>query len=155
MRNRLQKRFIWADQMALPWPNTTKIPIGVTMILVSQVPKWNCGIYVEQVAWQWFGFDQAPSDSVALGRSRGMTGSDVTKSPSDLVAFAYQKVLHWFGHNQGPKWYNMVLWKANSRGKPEAALEQLRVTTHDVKEQIPCFSWGSSLLYLIIIYTSS
>ena len=27
------------DQMALPWPNTTKLPLGVTMVLVSQVPK--------------------------------------------------------------------------------------------------------------------
>ena len=38
-----------------------------------------------------------------LGRSRGMTGSDMTKSPSDLVALAYQAVLHWFGHDQAPK----------------------------------------------------
>ena len=95
-----------------------------------QMKPWH---YADQEAWQWFGFDQAPSDSVALGRSRGVTGSDVTKSPSDLVAPAYQEVLHWFGHDQAAKWYNMLLWKANSRGKPEAALEQLRVTTHDVK----------------------
>ena len=49
------------------------------------------------------GSTKPPSDSVALGRSRGVTGSDVTKSPSDLVAFAYQEVLHWFGHDQAPK----------------------------------------------------
>ena len=49
------------------------------------------------------GSTKPPSDSVALGRSRGVTGSDVTKSPSDLVALAYQEVLHWFGHDQAPK----------------------------------------------------
>jgi len=46
--------------MALPWSDTTKLPIGVAMVQVSQVPKWNRGIYADQVAWQWFGFDQAP-----------------------------------------------------------------------------------------------
>ena len=81
------------------------------------------------------GSTKPPSDFVALGRSRGVTGSDLTMSPSDLVAFAYQKVSRWFGHDQGPKWYK----KQISRGKPEAALEQLRVTTHDVKDQRPRF----------------
>ena len=60
MTKPFEKRLIWADQMALPWPNTTKLPIGVAMVQVSQVPKWNRGIYADQVAWQWFGFDQAP-----------------------------------------------------------------------------------------------
>jgi len=32
-----------------------------------------------------------------------VTGSDLTMSPSDLVAVAYQKVSRWFGHDQGPK----------------------------------------------------
>ena len=50
----------WADQMVLPRSDRTKPPIGVTMVLVSQVPKWNRGIYADQKAWQWFGFDQAP-----------------------------------------------------------------------------------------------
>ena len=40
------------------------------------------------------GSTKPPSDSVAIGRSRGVTGSDVTKSPSDLVAHTYQEVLH-------------------------------------------------------------
>ena len=110
------------------------------MVQVSQVPKWNRGIMPIKRRGNGSGSTKPPSDFVALGRSRGVTGSDLTMSPSDLVAFAYQKVLHWFGHDQAPKWYNMMLWKANSRGKPEAALEQLRVTTHDVKEQIPRFS---------------
>ena len=101
------------------------------MILVAFMPtKWR---------GHGSGSTKPPSDFVALGRSRGVTGSDLTMSPSDLVAFAYQKVLHWFGYDQAPKWYYMVLWKANSRGKPEAALEQLRVTTHDVKDQRPRF----------------
>ena len=55
-----KRGFIWADQMALPWSDTTKLPIGVAMVQVSQVPKWNRGIYADQEAWQWFGFDQAP-----------------------------------------------------------------------------------------------
>ena len=141
-----KKRLIWADQMALPWPNTTKLPLGVTMVLVSQVPKWNRGIYADQVAWQWFGFDQAPKWFCGL---RPIKRRD------------------WFRLDHVPKWSGgfrlsrgmvlvrtrpilQVIWcfcKANSRGKPEAALEQLRVTTHDVKEQIPRFSWGSGLLY--------
>ena len=31
-------------------------------------------------------------DFVALGRPRGVTGSDLTMSPNDLVAVAYQRV---------------------------------------------------------------
>jgi len=79
------------------------------------------------------GQDQAPNrsdnDSSQPGpqmirgiyaRSRGVTGSDLTMSPSDLVAVAYQKVSRWFGYDQGPKWYK----KQISRGKLEAALKQ-------------------------------
>ena len=33
-----------------------------------------------------------PSDFVALGRPKGITGSNVTQSPNDLVAVAYQRV---------------------------------------------------------------
>ena len=80
--------------MALPWPNTTKLPLGVTMVLVSQVPKWH---------GHGSGLTKPPSDYVALSRSRGMTGSDMTKSPSDLVAFAYQEAWYWFGHDQSSK----------------------------------------------------
>ena len=130
----------WADQMVLPWSDRTKPPIGVTMVQVSQVPKWNRGIYADQVAWQWFGFDQAPKWLCGL---RPIKRHD------------------WFRHDQVPKWSGgsrlsrgMVLVrtrpileviqhdafsKANSRGKPEAALKQLCVTTHDVKEQRPRF----------------
>ena len=47
------------------------------MILVAFMPtKWR---------GHGSGSTKPPSDSVALGRSRGMTGSDMTKSPSDLV----------------------------------------------------------------------
>ena len=42
------KRGYWADQEALPWSDTTKLPIGVAMVQVSQVPKWNRGIYADQ-----------------------------------------------------------------------------------------------------------
>ena len=109
--------FIWADQMALPWSDTTKLPIGVAMVQVSQVPKWNRGIMPIKRRGNGSGSTKAPSDSMALGRSRGVTGSDLTMSPSDLVAFAYQKVLHWFGHDQGPKWYHKAFfWKANFKG---------------------------------------
>ena len=70
------------------------------------------------------GSTKPPSDFVALGRSRGVTGSDLTMSPSDLVAFTYQKVSHWFGHDQGPKLYHKAFFeKQISRGKPEAALK--------------------------------
>ena len=34
-----KRGFILADQMALPWSDTTKLPIGVAMVQVSQVPK--------------------------------------------------------------------------------------------------------------------
>ena len=115
-QKRLQKRFIWADQMALPWPNTTKLPIGVTMVQVSQVPKWNNGIMPIKRRGNGSGSTKPPSDSVALGQSRGMTGSDVTKSPSDLVALAYPEVWYWFGHDQTSKWYNMMLLKSELKG---------------------------------------
>ena len=49
--------------MALPWPNTTKLPLGVTMVLVSQVPKWH---------GHGSGLTKPPSDYVALRRSRGV-----------------------------------------------------------------------------------
>ena len=68
---------------------------GPQVILVAFMPtKWR---------GHGSGSTKPPSDSVALGRSRGMTGSDVTKSPSDLVALAYQEVWYWFGHDQTPK----------------------------------------------------
>ena len=105
------KRGYWADQMALPWSDTTKPLIGVAMVQVSQVPKWNSGIMSIKRRGNGSGSTKPPSDSVALGQSRGVTGSDVTKSPSDLVAFAYQKVLHWFGYDQAPKWYDMKILK--------------------------------------------
>ena len=38
------------------------------------------------------GSTKPPSDFVALGRPRGVTGSDLTMSPNDLVAVAYQRV---------------------------------------------------------------
>ena len=87
---------------------------GVTMAKHDQAPvRCNYGSSQpgpETVAFmptKWHGHGSGstklPSDSVALGRSRGMTGSDMTKSPSDLVALAYQEVLHWFGHDQAPK----------------------------------------------------
>ena len=118
-----KKRLIWADQMALPWSDTTKLPIGVAMVQVSQVPKWNRGIYADQVAWQWFGFDQAPKWFCGL---RPIKRRD------------------WFRRDQVPKWSGgsrlssgvalvrtrpspQVIWqsffeKQISRGKPEAAL---------------------------------
>ena len=142
----------WADQMVLPWSDRTKPPIGVTMIQVSQVPKWFVAYMPDQEAWQWFGFDQAPKWFCGL---RPIKRHD------------------WFRLDHVPKWSGgcrlskgvalvrtrprpQVIYKKQiSRGKPEAALEQLRVTTPDVKEQIPRFSWGSGSLYLFIIYTSS
>ena len=119
------KRGYWADQMELPWSDMTKPSIGVTMVQVSQVPKWNSGIMPIKRRGNGSGSTKPPSDSVALGRSRGVTGSDLTMPPSDLVAFAYQKASHWFGHDQGPKWYHKAfVEKQISRGKPEAAWKQ-------------------------------
>ena len=137
-----KRGFIWADQMALPWSDTTKLPIGVAVVQVSQVPKWNRGIYADQEAWQWFEFDQAPKWFCGL---RPIKRRD------------------WFRRDQVPKWSGgsplsrgialvrtwpspQVMFIKLSRGKLEAALEQLHVTTRDVKEQIPRFSWGSGLL---------
>ena len=73
------------------------------MVQVSQVPNWNRGIMPIKWRGNGSGSTQPPSGSMALGRSRGVTGSDLTMSPSDLVAFTYQEVSHWFGHDQGPK----------------------------------------------------
>ena len=117
--------------MALPWSDTTKLPIGVAMVQVSQVSKWNRGIYADQVAWQWFGFDQAPKWFCGL---RPIKRRD------------------WFRLDHVPKWSGgcrlskgvvlvrtrprppVIYKKKMSRGKLEAALRQnLRVTTHDVK----------------------
>ena len=68
---------------------------------------------------------------MALGRPRGVTGSDLGMSPSDLVAVAYQKVSLGSDTTKAPVMYK----KQMSRGKPESALRQnLRVTTHDVKK---------------------
>ena len=67
------KRGYWADQMALPWSYTTKPPIGVAMVQVSQVPKWNNGIMPIKRRGNGSGSTKPPSDSVALGRSRGVT----------------------------------------------------------------------------------
>ena len=89
--------------MALPWSDTTKLPIGVAMVQVSQPPNETVAFMPIKWHGNGSGSTKPPSDSVALGRSRGMTCSDLTMSPSDLMAFAYQKVLHWFGHDQGPK----------------------------------------------------
>ena len=99
-----KKRLYWADQMVLPWSDTTKLPIGVAMVQVSQVPNWNRGIMPIKWRGNGSGSTKPPSDSMAFGRSRGVTGSDLTMSPSDLVAVAYQKVSRWFGHDQGPQW---------------------------------------------------
>ena len=87
-----KKRLYWADQMVLPWSDMTKLPIGVAMVQVSQVPNWNRGIMSIKWRGNGSGSTKPPSDSVALGRSRGVTGSDLTKSPNDLVAVAYQRV---------------------------------------------------------------
>ena len=73
-----------------------------------------------------------PSDFVALGRPRGVTGSDLTMSPNDLVAVAYQRVF--VGSDTTRP---LVIYKKQiSRGKPESTLktEPLHVTTHDVKK---------------------
>ena len=67
--------------MALPWSNTTKLPIGVGMVQVSQVPNETVAFMPIKWHGNGSGSTKPPSDSVALGRSRGMTGSDMTKLP--------------------------------------------------------------------------
>ena len=62
------------------------------MIQVSQVPKWLVAYMPDQEACNGLGPTMPPSDFVALGRPRGVTGSDLTMSPNDLVAVAYQRV---------------------------------------------------------------
>ena len=89
--------------MALPWSDMTKLPIGVAIVQVSQVPNETVAFMPIKRRGNGSGSTKPPSDFVALGRSRGVTGSDLTMSPNDLVAVAYQRVSRWFGHDQGPQ----------------------------------------------------
>ena len=60
-----------------------------------------------------------PSDFVALGRPRGITGSNLTQSPNDLVAVAYQRVFVGSDTTKAPSDLKQM-----SKGKPEAALDR-------------------------------
>ena len=106
----------WADQMVLPWLDKTKPPIGVRWFKSARSPDETVAFMPIKRRGNGSGSTKTPSDFVALGRSRGVTGSDLTMSPSDLVAFTYQEAWYWFGHDQTPKWYNMMLLKSELKG---------------------------------------
>ena len=55
-----KKRLYSADQMVLPWSDTTKLPIRCSYGSSQPGPQLKPWHYADQVAWQWFGFDQAP-----------------------------------------------------------------------------------------------
>lgn len=77
------KRGFLADQVALPWSDTTKPPIGVAMVRVSQVPKWCSGI---------------------TPIKRCSDGSGSTKAPKWFCGTRPIKRRDWFRRDQVPKW---------------------------------------------------
>ena len=110
----------WVDQMVLPRSDRTKPPIGVTMIHVSQVPKWCIGI---------------------MPIKRCSDGSGLTKAPKWFCGLRPIKRRDWFRRDQVPKWSTgfrlskgvalvrtrpspQVMFIKFSRGKPETALRQ-------------------------------
>ena len=136
----------WADQMVLPRSDRTKPPIGVTMVQVSQVPKWNRGIYADQKAWQWFGFDQAPKWFCGLRPIKRRDWFRLDHVPKWSGGFRLSKGVALVRTRPRPQVISQNFFeKQISRGKPEAVLRQnLRVTTHDVKKNRDPALWSKS-----------
>ena len=132
----------WADQMVLPWSDRTKPPIGVTMIQVSQVPKWFVAYMPDQEAWQWFGFDQAPKWFYGLRPTKRCDWFRLDHVPKWSGGCRLSKGVALVRTRPRPQ---VIYKKQMSRGKPEAALktEPLQVTTHDKKDRDPAL-WSRS-----------
>ena len=120
-------------------------PIGVTMIQVSQVPKWFVAYMPDQEAWQWFGFDHAPKWFCGLRKTKRRDWFRLDHVPKWSGGCRLSKGVALVRTRPRPP---VIYKKQMSRGKPEAALN--RTTPCNLawwERQRPRFSWGSGLIY--------
>ena len=120
-----KKRLYWADQMVLPWSDTTKLPIRCSYGSSQPGPQLKPWHYADQVAWQWFGFDQAPKWLCGLRPIKRRDWFRLDHVPKWSGGFRLSRGVALVRTRPRPQVISQCFFeKQISRGKPEAALRQ-------------------------------